>query len=334
MSWVFNPFTGNFDWTASGGGMTNPMTTLGDIIYEDAIPAANRLAGNITATKKFLSQTGTGAISAVPSWQFAVDTYPPEGIAICTCTYGANVITGGTASASSDSGGHTADLACDGNVATYWQDNGGGFPSRLVYHLPSPKVATKLSFIPNAGGNHGKDFVWYGSHDGTTGVPIFTGQATEATGYQSFVANNNQTAYEYYIIEGVSSWNSTYWAIDEVQMFETATSAWTTIFPFIPQVVTDRVTTPNTQLILQETGDLFGTTSLYLSAGTGGPPVATSVIGASLITGASFDTSSFLISNKNSNQFAYITVEGRVANQQDANNHVILAIRNFRCGKD
>jgi len=55
---------------ASNGtaGFTNPMTTLGDIIYEDATPTAVRLAGNTTATKNFLVQTGTGTISAAPSW--------------------------------------------------------------------------------------------------------------------------------------------------------------------------------------------------------------------------------------------------------------------------
>ena len=54
---------------ASGGGMSNPMSALGDIIYESATPAPVKLSGNITTSKKFLSQTGTGAISAVPSWQ-------------------------------------------------------------------------------------------------------------------------------------------------------------------------------------------------------------------------------------------------------------------------
>jgi hypothetical protein len=51
-----------------GGGMTNPMTTLGDLIYEDGTPAPARLAGNTTTTKKFLTQTGNGSISASPSW--------------------------------------------------------------------------------------------------------------------------------------------------------------------------------------------------------------------------------------------------------------------------
>lgn len=48
--------------------LSNPMTTLGDIIYENATPAATRLAGNTTATKNFLTQTGTGSVSAAPAW--------------------------------------------------------------------------------------------------------------------------------------------------------------------------------------------------------------------------------------------------------------------------
>ena len=46
----------------------SPMTTLGDIVYENSTPVATRLPGNITATKNFLVQTGTGAVSAAPSW--------------------------------------------------------------------------------------------------------------------------------------------------------------------------------------------------------------------------------------------------------------------------
>ena len=38
------------------------------MLYEDATPALARLAGNTAASKKFLTQTGTGSISAVPAW--------------------------------------------------------------------------------------------------------------------------------------------------------------------------------------------------------------------------------------------------------------------------
>jgi hypothetical protein len=60
-------------WAApAGGGFSNPMTTLGDIIVENSTPAAARLAGNTTATKKFLVQTGNGSISAVPAWDIII----------------------------------------------------------------------------------------------------------------------------------------------------------------------------------------------------------------------------------------------------------------------
>ena len=49
-------------------GITNPMTTLGDIIYGAASGVATRLAGNTTTTQKFLTQTGTGSASAAPAY--------------------------------------------------------------------------------------------------------------------------------------------------------------------------------------------------------------------------------------------------------------------------
>lgn len=51
-----------------GGGGALPLTTLGDLVYEDANPAPARLPGNITASKQFLTQTGTGLVSAAPAW--------------------------------------------------------------------------------------------------------------------------------------------------------------------------------------------------------------------------------------------------------------------------
>jgi len=56
------------DWNTFNGKLTNPMTTLGDVIYGASSGTATRLAGNTTTNKYFLSQTGTGTVSAVPSW--------------------------------------------------------------------------------------------------------------------------------------------------------------------------------------------------------------------------------------------------------------------------
>ena len=41
---------------------------LGDVVAANGTPAWARLAGNTTATRKFLRQTGTGTVSALPAW--------------------------------------------------------------------------------------------------------------------------------------------------------------------------------------------------------------------------------------------------------------------------
>lgn len=46
----------------------SPMTTLGDTVYGGTSGTGTRLPGNTTATKKFMTQTGTGSVSAAPSW--------------------------------------------------------------------------------------------------------------------------------------------------------------------------------------------------------------------------------------------------------------------------
>jgi hypothetical protein len=46
----------------------SPMTTYGDLVYEGNSGTALRLAGSTSATKRFLTQTGTGTASATPGW--------------------------------------------------------------------------------------------------------------------------------------------------------------------------------------------------------------------------------------------------------------------------
>ena len=46
----------------------SPNTTLGDLTYGSGTNTSTRLAGNTLTTKKFLSQTGNGTISAAPAW--------------------------------------------------------------------------------------------------------------------------------------------------------------------------------------------------------------------------------------------------------------------------
>jgi hypothetical protein len=44
------------------------MTSLGDMIYGNAVGLPVRRSGNTTTTKMFLSQTGDGTSSAAPQW--------------------------------------------------------------------------------------------------------------------------------------------------------------------------------------------------------------------------------------------------------------------------
>jgi hypothetical protein len=63
---VANGGTGQTTQTSAYDAL-NPNTTLGDIAYRNSSSNV-RLAGNTTATKKFLAQTGTGTVSAAPTW--------------------------------------------------------------------------------------------------------------------------------------------------------------------------------------------------------------------------------------------------------------------------
>ena len=55
--------------TASTGfNALSPLTTLGDTLYGGASGAGTRLAGSTSATKMYLTQTGTGSASAAPTW--------------------------------------------------------------------------------------------------------------------------------------------------------------------------------------------------------------------------------------------------------------------------
>lgn len=56
------------------------MTTLGDLPYGGVAGVTSRLAGNISATRKFLTQTGTGSASAAPAWNVIAAGDLPTGI--------------------------------------------------------------------------------------------------------------------------------------------------------------------------------------------------------------------------------------------------------------
>src|SRR5262245_11328697 len=52
--------------TQGGTGISSYI--LGDTLFASAANVLSKLAGNTTAAKQFLSQTGTGVVSASPVW--------------------------------------------------------------------------------------------------------------------------------------------------------------------------------------------------------------------------------------------------------------------------
>ena len=75
---------------------------LGSLPYQIAVNDTSMLAGNITATKKFLSQTGTGSVSAAPVWE-EVASGDVSGLGTMATQDANNVaITGGTVSGITD----------------------------------------------------------------------------------------------------------------------------------------------------------------------------------------------------------------------------------------
>jgi hypothetical protein len=103
-------------WQTGGGGMSNPMTTLGDIIYEDNTPSPTRLGGNTTTTKKFLTQTGTGSVSASPQWSTITASDIPTLNQNTTGT--ASNVTGTVAIANGGTGATTQQAAIDALAGT------------------------------------------------------------------------------------------------------------------------------------------------------------------------------------------------------------------------
>jgi len=79
---------GDGSWDSPGGGNHDILSAthsdsvvgssvLGDLITGNATPKWDKLSGQITTTKKFLTQTGTGVISALPVWNTISDSDIP-----------------------------------------------------------------------------------------------------------------------------------------------------------------------------------------------------------------------------------------------------------------
>ena len=77
------------------GGTNQNSYSLGDILYSSATNTLSKLSGNITTTKQFLSQTGTGTVSAAPSWSTLSSTdVGLSNVPNVDCTNASNISSG------------------------------------------------------------------------------------------------------------------------------------------------------------------------------------------------------------------------------------------------
>jgi hypothetical protein len=76
---IANGGTGNTTKAAAYNALT-PITTLGDIVFGSGANTADRLAGNTLASRRFLTQTGTGSVSASPAWNAIANADVPSAL--------------------------------------------------------------------------------------------------------------------------------------------------------------------------------------------------------------------------------------------------------------
>jgi hypothetical protein len=99
---------------ATNGGTGQSAYAVGDLLYSGATNTLAKLAGNITTTKKVLTQTGTGSASAAPVWD-TVSSGDVVGLGTMATQNANNVaISGGTVTGVAISGASTINASVIG----------------------------------------------------------------------------------------------------------------------------------------------------------------------------------------------------------------------------
>ncbi len=124
-----------------------PTTTLGDLIYSDGTNNV-RLAGNTTTTRRFLRQTGTGAVSAAPAWDTLTDPDIPS--ALTGKTYNALTLTA-AATGFTVAGGSTSKTLTVSNTLTLAGTDGSTLNIGGGGTLGSAAYTASTAYAPAAG---------------------------------------------------------------------------------------------------------------------------------------------------------------------------------------
>ncbi len=137
-------------------------------------------------------------------------------------TYGANVLTGGTASASTDRAGLTyaASKAVDADESTRWATDDSAVPGWWRYDLGSgvTKTVEKIGFVLKSS-EITKDFSIAGSNDATNWTFLYKGVGTNDQNWQ-YYAFVNPTAFRYYQINVATIYSGAVASISQIEAYE------------------------------------------------------------------------------------------------------------------
>lgn len=183
-------------FSASHADTVIGSAVLGDSMWANATPAWDRLAGNITTAKKFLNQTGTGAVSAVPVWSALVDADIPNTITIDLAT------TATTASALVANGANCSAGQSPLGVDAAGAAEGCFTPTGVTHNLLSTQHPDTLAASPVLGGVlYGNSTpAWQQLAGNTTVTRKFlrqtgTGTVSATPGWDTFVAGDLPTGF-------------------------------------------------------------------------------------------------------------------------------------------
>jgi len=160
----------------TNGGTGLSTYTLGDTVYSSAANTLAKLAGNTTTTKKFLVQTGTGSVSAAPSWD-VVNGADVNGNISGSAGSVANALTAGSylTSAGTFNGAAARTFAVDATDANtaskvVARDASGNFSAGTITAALSGNATTATTATNVAGGAANR--IPYNTASGTTGFIV------------------------------------------------------------------------------------------------------------------------------------------------------------------